>query len=331
MIDLRTNYLGLELKNPLVPSSSPLTRSLDNLKRMEDVGAAAVILPSLFEEELDRHSYLLDRYLTEGSESFAEATSYFPEAPTYRGVGIEPYAEYIRRAKAALEIPVIASLNGKSLGGWIHHAHTLAEAGADALELNIYFVATNFSESGRNVEEIYLNILHAVRKQVNIPIVMKLNPFFSSMAYMAKQFCEAGANGLSLFNRFYQPDLDIETLDIVPHLVLSNSDEMRLPLRWIAILYGRISADLALTTGVHTAEDVLKGVAAGAKITMLASSLLQHGIGHIGRLHTDLTHWLLDHEYNALEELQGSLSQINCPAPAAFERANYVNLISSFA
>ena len=330
MIDLRTRYLGMELKNPLVPSSSPVTRHFDNLRKLEDAGAAAVILPSLFEEEIDRHSYLLDRYLTQGSESYAEAISYFPEALTYRGVGVEPYANYIRRAKEALSIPVIASLNGKSLGGWIDHAHTLAEAGADALELNIYFIAANFEQSGQNVEQIYLDILRAVKKQVDIPVVMKLNPFFSSTAFMARQFCEAGADGLALFNRFYQPDLDIENLEITPHLVLSNSDEMRLPLRWIAILYGRVSADLALTTGIHTAQDVLKAVAAGANITMLASVLLHHGADHIGRLLTDIERWLVEHEYESLEQLQGSLSQINCPSPVAFERANYVNIVSSF-
>lgn len=328
-MDLTTTYLGLNLKNPIVPSSSPYTRTRDGLRKIEDAGAAGVVLYSLFEEEIMRESQTLDRYLTQGTESFAEALSYFPEAPQY-GVGPDEYLEHLSWAKRTLDIPVIGSLNGVSTGGWIRYAKEMEEAGADALELNIYYLPTDVNLDGREVEKIYLDILKDVKSSINIPVAMKLNPYFSAMANMAKQLADNGADGLVLFNRFYQPDLDVQNLDVVPHLVLSNSHELRLPLRWIAILYGRVQADLALTTGVHTVEDVLKGLMAGAKVTMMASELLKNGTGRISDILTDLTNWMEEFEYESVVQMQGSLSQINVGEPAAFERANYMQVLNSY-
>jgi dihydroorotate dehydrogenase (fumarate) len=329
-MDLTTTYLGLKLKNPLVPSSSPLCRSLSTLRRMEDAGAAAVVLHSLFEEQINQESHTLDLYLSQGAESFAEALTYFPEAPEYLS-GPAEYMEHIRQAKAALDIPVIASLNGVSTGGWVHYARDMQEAGADALELNVYYLPTNPLISGVEVEQIYLDVLQDVKANVTIPVAMKLSPYFSSIANMARRLATFGANGLVLFNRFYQPDLDPKNLAVVPHLMLSNSNELRLPLRWIAILYGRIPADLALTTGVHTAEDVIKGVMAGAAVTMMASELLKNGVGRLTDILFDLEAWLIEHEYDSMTQMRGSLSQIKCAEPAAFERANYMRVLSSYA
>lgn len=328
-MDLSTTYLGLPLKSPIVPSSSPLTRSLDNLRRMEDAGAGAVVLYSLFEEQITLESELLNRYLTQGVDSFAEALTYFPEAPEYQ-VGPEAYLEHIRRAKEALAMPVIGSLNGVSTGGWVKYAKYIQEAGADALELNMYYVPTDPALTGVEVEQIYLDVLQDIKAAVTIPVAMKLNPYFSATANMATRLSNVGANGLVLFNRFYQPDLDPEKLEVVPHLILSQSYEMRLPLRWIAILYGRVSADLALTTGVHTTEDVIKGIMAGANVTMMASELLQRGVGRIVRVLAELKTWMIEHEYESLTQMKGSLSQINCAEPAAFERANYMRVLSSY-
>jgi dihydroorotate dehydrogenase (fumarate) len=328
-MDLSTTYLGLTLKNPLVPSSSPLTRTLENLRRMEDAGAAAVVMYSLFEEQITLESEMLNHYLTQGIESFPEALNYFPQAPEYH-VGPEGYLEHIRKAKEALDIPVIGSLNGVSTGGWVNYARKIQEAGADALELNVYYLPTDIHLGSAEVEQIYLDILQDVKAAVDIPVAMKLNPYFSAMANMAKRLDDGGADGLVFFNRFYQPDLDPVNLDIVPHLVLSSSDELRLPLRWVAILYGRIAADLALTTGVHSVEDVVKGVMAGASVTMMASELLRNGIGHINEVLTGLEQWLEEYEYSSLEQMKGSLSQINCAEPAAFERANYMRVLSSY-
>ncbi|MCL4870495.1 MAG: dihydroorotate dehydrogenase-like protein [Anaerolineae bacterium] len=329
-MDLSTTYLGLKLKNPLVPSSSPLSRSLDNLKRMEDAGAAAIVLYSLFEEQINQESHTLDAYLTQGVESYAEALSYFPEAREYN-TGPDVYLEHIRQAKASLEIPVIASLNGVSTGGWVRYARDMQEAGADALELNVYYLPTDLYMTSGEVERLYLDILADVKTVVKIPVAMKLSPYFSSMANMAHRLDVAGANGLVLFNRFYQPDLDLDNLEVVPNLKLSSSNELRLPLRWIAILYGRVQADLALTTGVHTVTDVLKGVAAGAAVTMIASELLKNGINRLIVLRQGVEAWLTEREYESLEQLRGSLSQMNCAEPAAFERANYMRVLSSYA
>jgi dihydroorotate dehydrogenase (fumarate) len=297
---------------------------------MEDAGAAAVVLYSLFEEQFNQESYTLNHYLTQGVESFPEALTYFPEAPEYQS-GPDVYLEHIRQAKQALDIPVIASLNGVSTGGWVRLARDIEEAGADALELNIYYVPTNLYLSGAEVEQIYLDVLQDVKSAVTIPVAMKLSPYFSSLANMAHSLARAGANGLVLFNRFYQPDLDLENLLVVPNLKLSTSTELRLPLRWIAILYGRVPTDLALTTGIHTVTDVLKGVAAGAAVTMIASELLQNGINRLRVLLVALESWLVEHEYESLDQLRGSMSQINCAEPAAFERANYMRVLSSYA
>jgi dihydroorotate dehydrogenase (fumarate) len=329
-MDLTTTYLGLKLKNPLVPSSSPLSRNLNTLRRMEDNGASAIVLFSLFEEQITMESHTLNHYLTQGVESFPEALTYFPEASEYES-GPDEYAEHIRKAKEALDIPIIASLNGVSTGGWVKYARDIQEAGADALELNIYYLPTDPNLSGGEVEQIYLDVLRDVKAAVDLPVAMKLSPYFSSLANVAKRLDNGGASGLSLFNRFYQPDLDIENLEVVPHLLLSTSSELRLPLRWIAILYGRIEADLALTTGIHTAEDVLKGLMAGASVTMLASELLRNGVGRLREILIDLERWLVEYEYESVNQMQGSLSQINCAEPAAFERANYMRVLSSFA
>lgn len=329
-MNLSTTYLGLKLKNPIVPSSSPLCRNLTSLRRLEDAGAAAVVLHSLFEEQINQQSRTLDLYLTQGTNSYAEALSYFPEAAEYE-TGPDEYLEHLRRAKEILDIPVIASLNGVSTGGWVGYARDMEEAGADALELNVYYLPTNIHIDSATVEQNYLNVLGDVKAAVTIPVAMKLSPYFSAMANMAHQLVTAGANGLVLFNRFYQPDLDPENLAVVPHLVLSNSNESRLPMRWIAILYGRVAADLALTTGVHTVEDVVKGLMAGAAVTMMASELLQNGVRRISDILFDLENWLIQHEYESVTQMQGSLSQINCAEPAAFERANYMRVLSSFA
>jgi dihydroorotate dehydrogenase (fumarate) len=329
-MDLTTTYLGLTLRNPLVASSSPLTRHISTLRQLEDAGAGAVVLYSLFEEEITLETQTLDRYLTEGVESYAEALSYFPEAPTYRATGPKAYLEHLRRASNALHIPVIASLNGVSTGGWVQYAREIEQAGADALELNVYFLPTDPNMTGAEVEQLYLDVLRDVKGVVTIPVAMKLSPFFSATANMACRLVEAGADGLVLFNRFYQPDLDLENLEVVPNLVLSRSDELRLPLRWIALLYGRVQTDLALTTGVHTAEDALKGLAAGANVVMLTSELLQNGIGRLGEILGDMARWLIEHEYQSLDQLRGSLSQVNCGAPAAFERANYIRVVTSY-
>jgi len=329
-MDLTTTYLGLKLKNPLVPSSSPLSRNLNTLRRMEDNGASAIVLYSLFEEQITMESHTLNHYLTQGVESFPEALTYFPEANEYETGPVE-YAEHIRKAKEALDIPIIASLNGVSTGGWVKYARDVQEAGADALELNIYYLPTDPNLSGSEVEQIYLDVLRDVKEAIDIPVAMKLSPYFSSLANVAKRLDAGGASGLALFNRFYQPDLDIENLEVVPHLLLSTSSELRLPLRWIAILYGRIEADLALTTGIHTAEDVLKGLMAGASVTMIASELLRNGVGRMREILIDVERWLVEYEYESINQLQGSLSQINCAEPAAFERANYMRVLSSFA
>jgi dihydroorotate dehydrogenase (fumarate) len=330
-MDLSTTYLGMKLKNPIVPSASPLSRSISSIRQLEDAGASAVVLYSLFEEELNHESRTLDRYLTEGTESYAEALSYFPEAPTYDNIGPDSYLEHIHRAKKAVDIPIIASLNGVSSGGWVHFAKEIEGAGADALELNVYYLPTNLSLTGEEVEQIYVNLIRDVKAKIDIPVAMKLSPYFSATSNMMAKLAGNGADGLVLFNRFYQPDLDLENLEITPHLVLSTSHEMRLPLRWIAILYGRIDADFALTTGVHTAEDALKAVAAGSSAVQMASELLKNGSGRIGEILAEMSDWLYDHEYESLDVLKGSLSQKNVGFPAAFERANYIEIVRSFA
>ena len=329
MVDLTTHYLGMTLKNPLVPSASPLSRRLDTIRRLEDAGAAAVVMYSLFEEDISRESEQLDHYLSYFTEAFAEALTWFPEEAGYR-VGPEEYLNQIRRAKEAVEIPIIGSLNGTSLSGWISYARQIAEAGADALELNPYYVASDPHLDSNAVEHRILGVVQAVRESVPIPVAVKLSPFWSATAHMAQQLARAGVNGLVLFNRFYQPDLDLETLDVVPHLVLSRSEDMRLPLRWVGILYGRVPVDLAITSGVHTYRDVLKGLMAGARVTMLASELLEHGIERLGQIRQEMALWMEQHEYSSVAELQGSMSQKRVEDPAAFERANYMKVLQSW-
>lgn len=329
-MDLTTNYLGLELRSPLVPgASAPLSENLDNIKRLEDAGASAIVLHSIFEEQIEQEQYELHHHLSYGSESFAEALSYFPEPEMFH-VGAEEYLKHISQAKTMVDIPIIASLNGSTLGGWTHYARQIQEAGADALELNIYSIPTDMEMTGAEVEQMYIDILSAVRADVSIPLALKLSPFWSNMANMAKRFDEAGADGLVLFNRFYQPDIDLEHLEVYPHVLLSTPHAMRIPMRWIAILYGRIDVDLAATSGIQRGHDVLKMVMAGAKITQLCSTLLRHGIDHIREIEQEMIHWMEEHEYESIKQMQGSMSQINCPDESAFERVQYMKAIQSY-
>ena len=328
-MNLTTNYLGMLLKNPIVASSSPLSHSVDSIRRLEDAGAAAVVMYSLFEEQIGFDSYYIDYHLTQGIDSHAESLSYFPDMQSYN-VGPDEYLNLIRRAKEAASIPIIGSLNGASVGGWTDYATLIEEAGADALELNVYYLPANTAVKGTDVEALYLDILAAVREVVTIPVAIKLSPFFSSIANMASCLSEQGADGLVLFNRFYQPDFDLENLEVAPRLVLSNSNELRLPLRWVAILYGRVNADLAITSGVHTSQDVIKGLMAGAKVTMMASELLQNGVRRIGQVLNEVVAWLSEREYESVTQMIGAMSQKHCAEPAAFERANYMKMLQSY-
>jgi len=328
-MDLTTEYLGLQLKNPIMASSSPLSSSVDSIRRLEDAGAAGLVMYSLFEEQITLENYYLDYYLSHGTDSFPESLSYFPEMASYN-VGPDDYLNLIRQAKDSVEIPIIGSLNGISTGGWIDYARQIEEAGADALELNVYYIPTSLFMTGGEVEYIYIDILKQVKETVSIPVAMKLSPYFSSTAHMANRLWEEGADGLVLFNRFYQPDFDLEKLEVAPRLVLSDSDELRLPLRWVAILYGRIELDFAITSGVHTYQDVLKSLMAGAKVAMMASELLQNGLGRISQILVDMKQWLEDREYSSVQQMIGSMSQIHVPEPAAFERANYMKTLASY-
>jgi dihydroorotate dehydrogenase (fumarate) len=329
-MNLTTSYLGMTLHSPLVPSASPLTEDLDNIKRLEDAGAAAIVLPSLFEEQLTQDSQELHYHLTQGTYSFAEALTYFPVPEDAFAFGPEGYLEHIRKAKEAIDIPVIASLNGSSPGGWTAYARQMAQAGADALELNIYYIPTEMALTGAQVEQTYFDILHAVKAAVSIPVAVKLSPYFSNLAYMASRLDEAGADGLVLFNRFYQPDVDLDDLEIRPRVLLSTPQALRLPLTWIGILYGRVKADLAATSGIHTVEDVVKMLMVGANVSMLCSVLLKRGIGHLRTLDHELRVWLEEHEYDSVAQLQGSMSQLHCPDPTAFERVQYIRALQSF-
>ncbi len=329
MADLSTTYMGLTLKNPIVPSASPLSADLDTVRRMEDAGAAAVVLPSLFEEQVEFEAESLAHFLEHGTYSFAEALTYFPPLHEYRR-GPEEYVEQIRRCKEAVDIPIIASLNGISPGGWTGYARRFEEAGADAVELNVYFIPTNPHLTGQDVEDLYLRLLQQVKGSVQIPVAMKLSPYFSAMPHMASALDAQGADALVLFNRFYQPDLDIEKLEVTPNLQLSTPAEMRLPLRWIAILYGRLTCSLALTSGVHSAEDVIKAVMVGADVVHVCSVLLKHGVERIGELLAGVTTWMEEHEYESVAQMKGSLSHRSCPEPAAFERANYMKVLHSY-
>jgi dihydroorotate dehydrogenase (fumarate) len=328
-MDLTTNYLGLKLRTPLVPSASPLSEDVGTIRKMEDAGASAVVMHSLFEEQIVSESKELQHHLSENTDSFAEALSFFPEAAEYR-VGPEEYLDHVRKAKAAVHIPVIASLNGTSDGGWTKYAKKIEQAGADALELNIYYIPTDVEMTSQEVEQKYVDILKAVKAAVKIPVAVKLSPYFSSLAHMAGQLDKAGANGLVLFNRFYQPDIDLEALEVKSDLQLSTPRSMRLPLRWISILSGRIKANLAATGGIHRAEDAIKMIMAGASVTMLCAVILSKGIDQISLIEKGMSHWMEEHEYESVNQMRGSMSQINCPDPSAFERAQYIRELKSF-
>ena len=328
-MNLTTKYLGLTLRTPLVVAASPLSEELDHIKQMEDAGAAAVVLHSLFEEELRQDRLELNQNLEQGSFSSPEALTYFPEPEQFE-LGPEGYLRHIAEAKQAVKIPVIASLNGSSHGGWTDYAYQIEQAGADALELNIYSIPTQLDVPGSEVEKRYLDIVRTVKAAVTIPVTVKLSPFFSNFANMAMELNKAGADGLVLFNRFYQPDIHLENMEVSPNLLLSTPMAMRLPMRWIAILRGRIACSLAATSGVHRASDALKMLAVGADVTMLCSVLMRHGIKHLAVIERDMLEWLVDHEYDSVEQLKGSMSQDNCPDPEKFERAQYYRVLSSF-
>jgi dihydroorotate dehydrogenase (fumarate) len=329
-MDLRTTYLNMTLRTPLVVSAcGPLSEDIDNIKRLEDAGASAVVLYSLFEEQLRLERHELEHHLTAGTESFPEALTYFPE-PLQFSLGPEEYLKHVARAKDTVDIPIIASLNGSTAGGWTDFAHKLQQAGADALELNIYYIPSGVRLSGAEVEKTYVDIVKAVKGVVSIPVAVKLSPFFSNMANMAKQLDDAGADALVLFNRFYQPDIDLEELEVKPSVILSTPHALRLPMRWIAILFGHVDADLAATSGIHHAPDVLKMLMAGADVTMLCSTLLARGIEHIRVIENEMGVWMEEHWYESVRQLKGSLSQMRCPDPSAFERAQYMRALTTY-
>lgn len=329
MNNLSTTYLGLKLKSPIVVSASPLSKELANIRKMEDAGAAAVVLHSLFEEQINLESNELDQFLAQGSDVSPEAGNMFPDMGQYN-IGPEAYLEHIRKAKEAVKIPVIASLNGMTNGGWIRYAKLMEEAGADALELNIYYMPTDPSVTGTQIEEMTCELVANVNSSVRIPLAVKLSPYYSSIANVAKHLDMSGADALVLFNRFYQPDFDLDNLEVVPTLMLSRSNEIKLRLHWAAILFGKIKADVAVTGGVHTADDVVKSMMAGAKVAMTTSALLEHGIDYLKTLTADLAKWLEEHEYESIQQMQGSMSQKKVAHPAAFERANYMKVLSSY-
>jgi dihydroorotate dehydrogenase (fumarate) len=328
-VDLRTSYLGLELRSPLVASPSPLTGELEGLRRLEAAGVGAVVLPSLFEEQITHDQLELDRLLETTSEHYGEALSYFPDLQDYN-TGPWTYLAHIEQAKQALSVPVIASLNGITPGGWVGHAKRMRDAGADALELNLYTVATDPGVGAAELETRYLDLVAEVRAAVSIPLAVKLSPFFTALANFAVRLEAAGVDGLVLFNRFYQPDLDLDSLDVVPRLVLSTSEELRLPLRWIAILYGRVGTSLAATTGVHTGLDAAKVLLAGADVAMMTSALLRNGPEHVAVVERELRAVLTEYEHDSVSRLRGSMSRSAMPDPAAFERANYVRTLMSW-
>jgi dihydroorotate dehydrogenase (fumarate) len=329
MSNLTTTYLGLKLKNPLVASSSPLTGNLESIQELEKAGIAAVVLPSLFEEEIIHESQELDHYLSDSENISAESPSHWPVIESFL-LKPEVYIEKLTRVKKAVSIPVIGSLNGVSTGGWTKYARKMEEAGADAVELNLYYLPVSPDLTSAELEETYINLVHDICKSIKIPVAVKLSPFFTALPNVARRFVEAGAWGLVLFNRFYQPDIDIESLEVVPNLVLSTSAELRLPLRWIAILYGKVKADLALTSGVHTGAEVIKSALAGASVVMMTSELLHNGANRIPIILSEVETWMVEHEYESYHQVLGSLSQKSIPEPAAYERANYIKALKSF-
>jgi dihydroorotate dehydrogenase (fumarate) len=330
MSDLTTKYLGLTLKSPLVASASPLCESADNIRKLEDQGIAGVVLPSLFEEQLNLDSLMVDSDLSRGTDSFPESQNFFPNLQTYN-LGPDGYLELIRFAKESVAIPVIASLNGVSGGGWVQYARLLEEAGADAIELNIYSIATDPAQSGAEVEQGYIDLLRQIKRSIRIPVAVKMSPFFSAPANIGARLDEAGANALVLFNRFYQPDFDIENLEVVPSLTLSRPEELLVRLHWVAILHGHVRADLGITGGVHTAQDVIKCIMAGARVAFMTSALLRNGVHHAAHVTSELGRWLDEHEYSSVQQMCGSMSHRSVPDPAAFERGNYMRVLSSYA
>jgi dihydroorotate dehydrogenase (fumarate) len=328
MPDLTTNYLGLTLRSPLVPSASPLSQEISSIRRLEDAGAAAIVLYSLFEEQLRLESLELDHHLSAGTESFAESLTFFPQPSEFR-LGPEGYLEHIRKAKEAVDIPIIASLNGATVGGWTKFAREIEQAGADALECNIYYIPTDPELKAAEVEQTYVDIVWAVKSAIAIPVTVKLSPFFTNFANVAKRLDDAGADGLVLFNRFYQPDIDLDELEIRPNVLLSTPQALRLPLTWIGILYGRLRASLAATSGVHSAEDAIKLLMAGASVTMMCSALLRNGINHLRHTERSIAGWMEQHEYESVRQMQGSMSQQRCSDPSAFERTQYMRAVKS--
>ena len=329
MTDLSTTYLGLNLKNPLVASASPLSKKLDRAKKLEAAGISAIVMYSLFEEQIIHESLELDHYLNRGGESFAEAVSYLPDGGLY-GISPEKYLNQVAGLKKALKIPVIGSLNGVSKGGWTSYAKKIEEAGADALELNMYFIATDENMTSNDIEDMQVELVAEVKSAIRIPLAVKISPFVTSVPNFVRRLVDAGADGLVLFNRFYQPDFDLDELEIIHSLDLSTSADLRLPLRWISILHGKVNADLALTSGIHTYKDVLKAMMAGAKVAMTASNLLHNGEQAIGPLLSDLEAWMKEREYESIQQMQGSMSQKSVKEPAVFERANYMKVLGSF-
>ncbi len=329
-MDLSTTYLGLKLPSPLVASASPLSRDVDGICRLEDAGASAVVLYSLFEEQLRQEEMDLQHHLSAGTESFAESLTYFPQASEFH-TGPEGYLNHIRKAKSSVGMPIIASLNGSTLGGWTKFAAEIERAGADAIECNIYTIPTDPRLSAADIEKTYLDIVRAVKETVKIPVAVKLSPFFSNLANFARRLDEAGADGIVLFNRFYQPDIDLDELEIRPNVLLSTPQALRLPMTWIGILYGRVRASLAGTGGVHSAEDAVKLLMVGANVTMLCSSLMRHGLNHLRHVERELREWMEEHEYESVAQMQGSMSQLRCPDPGAFERAQYMRAVKGMA
>ncbi len=325
-MDLTTKYLGLQLRTPLVVSASPLSQEISGIRALEDAGASAVVLYSLFEEQLHQEALDLELHLNAGTESFAESLTYFPQSSEFH-TGPEGYLDHIRKSKATVDIPIIASLNGLTLGGWTKFARQIEQAGADAIECNLYFIPTNMDLSAAETEKIYTEILREVKGAVHIPVAVKLSPFFSNLAHVAKQFDQLGADGLVLFNRFYQPDIDLEELEIKPNVLLSTPQALRLPLTWIGILHGRIQASLAATSGVHGPEDVIKLLMVGADVTMMCSALIRNGIAHLRHVEQGIEEWMQVHEYESVQQMQGSMSQLRCPDPGAFERAQYMRAV----
>ncbi len=329
MIDLTTSYLGFRLRSPLVASSSPLCKDIGKLQQIEDAGAGAVVLHSLFEEQIVLEGNALDRFLTEGSDSHAEALSYFPDLQSYN-IGPDGYLRHIEHAKRVLNIPLIASLNGISTGGWVKYAKLIEQAGADALELNIYFLPTRADLSAGELEKSYVELARDIRSQVTIPVAVKLGPFFTAFADFARRLDQTGVNALVIFNRFYQPDFNLETLEVEPSLHLSTRDDLRLRLHWTALLFGILKAQLAITGGINSAEDAVKGIMAGAQVVMTTSALLRYGIGYLAALEANLREWMQEHEYDSIDQMRGAMSAARVAEPAAFARANYIKVLSGY-